>query len=165
MEPRAEVDFELDSAQALTDFGSALSPVLRPGDIVALTGGLGAGKTHLARSIIQDRLLQAGMWEDVPSPTYTLVQTYTDGNVEIWHADCYRLLSTDGLEELGLLDAPASAILLVEWPDLLIQAGIVPSLTVAIEIPEDPSKRVLNARASSEHLSAFLNNRTRNEQS
>jgi tRNA threonylcarbamoyladenosine biosynthesis protein TsaE len=81
-----------------------------------LSGEVGAGKTHFARSIIQS-LLEAP--EDVPSPTFTLVQSYETEKGEIWHADLYRLTSTLEIEELGLTDAFDRAICLVEWPDRL----------------------------------------------
>jgi tRNA threonylcarbamoyladenosine biosynthesis protein TsaE len=89
---------------------------LKPGDTLLLEGPIGAGKTHFARSLIQSRL---PLPEDVPSPTFTLVQTYDADGVEIWHADLYRLTSPDDVVELGLVDAFETAICLVEWPDRL----------------------------------------------
>ena len=89
--------------------------LLRAGDCVLLEGPIGAGKTHFCRALIRARL---GREEDVPSPTFTLVQTY-DADVEIWHADLYRLSHPDEALELGLEDAFASAICLVEWPERL----------------------------------------------
>lgn len=88
---------------------------LRGGDCVLLEGPIGAGKSHFARSFIQDRLQRA---EDVPSPTFTLVQTY-EADVEIWHADLYRLTHPDEVLELGLEGAFDRAICLIEWPDRL----------------------------------------------
>ncbi len=96
--------------------GARLAGLLRPGDTVLLEGPIGAGKTHLARALIQARLARA---EDVPSPTFTLVQTYAAPGVEIWHADLYRLTHPDEVWELGLDDAFSRAICLVEWPDRL----------------------------------------------
>ena len=89
---------------------------LRPGDTLLLSGQIGAGKTHFARCLIQS---QQVVPEDVPSPTFTLVQTYEGRSGEIWHADLYRLTDPDDVAELGLTDAFASAICLVEWPDRL----------------------------------------------
>ena len=82
---------------------------------VLLEGPIGAGKSHLARALIRARL---GRMEDVPSPTFTLVQTY-QADVEIWHADLYRLSHPDEVAELGLEDAFSHAICLIEWPDRL----------------------------------------------
>lgn len=93
-----------------------LAPRLTPGDVVLLTGDIGAGKTHFARCLIQSLLTTP---EDVPSPTYTLVQTYPVPTGELWHADLYRLTNTSEVFELGLIDAFDDAICLVEWPDRL----------------------------------------------
>jgi len=95
----------------------ALAPFLHAGDVILLGGDLGAGKTHFARCLIQASLPAP---EDVPSPTYTLVQTYASKRgPEIWHADLYRLGSAEEIEETGLNEAFSDAICLVEWPDRL----------------------------------------------
>jgi tRNA threonylcarbamoyladenosine biosynthesis protein TsaE len=104
------------SADHTSRIAQALSPHLSAGDVLLLTGDVGAGKTHFARAVIQSLLSEP---EDVPSPTYTLVQTYTGQACEIWHADLYRLGSTFEIEELGLTEAFTQAICLVEWPDRL----------------------------------------------
>ena len=96
-----------------------LAPCLLAGDTILLSGPIGAGKTHFARALIQKRLAMVGLAEDVPSPTFTLVQTYDAETVEIWHADLYRLTSPDEIVELGIEDAFETAINLVEWPDRL----------------------------------------------
>ena len=90
-----------------------LAPLLRAGDTILLDGSIGAGKTHFCRALIRERL---GHDEDVPSPTFTLVQTY-EGDPDIWHADLYRLTHPDEARELGLDEAFETAICLVEWPD------------------------------------------------
>jgi N-acetylmuramate 1-kinase len=92
-----------------------LAPRLRAGDTILLEGPIGAGKSHLCRAIIRSRL---GRDEEVPSPTFTLVQTYED-DPDIWHADLYRLTHPDEARELGLEEAFETAICLVEWPDRL----------------------------------------------
>lgn len=96
-----------------------LAPLLRPGDLLGLAGGLGTGKTAFARALIGARLAALGRAEEVPSPSFTLVQTYDLGETEIWHADLYRLGSLDELAELGLDQAFGTAICLVEWADRL----------------------------------------------
>ena len=93
-----------------------IAPGLRPGDCLLLAGPIGAGKTHFARHLIQSVLR---LPEDVPSPTFTLVQVYDTRAGELWHADLYRLNSTGEIEELGLADAFEQAICLVEWPEKL----------------------------------------------
>lgn len=93
-----------------------LSEHLKVGDIVALDGTLGAGKTAFARALIN---ALPGTAEDVPSPTFTLVQTYQRGDAEIWHFDLYRLDDPEDAFELGIEDAFADAISLIEWPDKL----------------------------------------------
>lgn len=95
--------------------GARLAGLARPGDCILLEGAIGAGKSHLARAFIRARL---GRQEEVPSPTFTLVQVY-DAGVEIWHADLYRLSHPDEVWELGLDEAFDRAITLVEWPDRL----------------------------------------------
>ncbi|KGM89127.1 ATPase, YjeE family [Roseovarius mucosus DSM 17069] len=113
-DPRAQI--LLASPDATCALAHALAHRLRPGDTLLLSGGVGAGKTHFARCLIQSLLLAP---EDVPSPTYTLVQTYQGQGAEIWHADLYRLGDTMELVELGLTEAFAEAICLIEWPDRL----------------------------------------------
>ena len=105
----------LASEEDTARLGAWLALHLQPGDCVLLEGPIGAGKSHLARAFIRARL---GRMEDVPSPTFTLVQTY-QADVEIWHADLYRLSHPDEVLELGLGDAFSSAICLIEWPDRL----------------------------------------------
>lgn len=118
------VSFPLVSPEATAALARALAPLLGPGDVILLDGPIGAGKSHFARTLIQARLAAAGRMEDVPSPTFTLVQSYDDGRVEIWHADLYRLTDPGEVEELGLTAAFDSAICLVEWPDRL--GGLAP---------------------------------------
>ncbi|MDJ0857475.1 MAG: tRNA (adenosine(37)-N6)-threonylcarbamoyltransferase complex ATPase subunit type 1 TsaE [Dinoroseobacter sp.] len=121
-------------------FAKSLAPVLRAGDTLLLAGNIGAGKSFLSRAIIQARLMAEGRFEDVPSPTFTLVQVYELSNVDIWHCDLYRLTSVDEVLELGLEEAFETAICLVEWPDRLEDMT-----------PEDALLISLNASASQEN--------------
>lgn len=113
-----------------------------PGDVLLLAGKVGAGKTHFARAIIQARLHASGLNEDVPSPTYTIVQTYLDGVAEIWHADLYRLSEASEIYELGLLDAFQDAICLVEWPEILGDLAPENALRIEFSNGEKESQRV-----------------------
>lgn len=112
-------DLSCPTPDATAHLATALGRHLGAGDTLLLQGGIGAGKTLFARALIQGRLAAAGRMEDVPSPTFTLVQTYWDGVCEIWHADLYRLTAAPDLAELGLDEAFETAICLIEWPDLL----------------------------------------------
>ena len=106
----------LPSPQATTALARALAPALRAGDVLLLDGPIGTGKTHFARALIQALLPRP---EDVPSPTFTLVQTYNAPDFEIWHADLYRLSHPEEAIELGLDEAFEHALCLVEWPERL----------------------------------------------
>jgi len=110
-------------------FARRLAPGLGPGDTLLLSGGVGAGKTHFARCLIQALL---PVPEDVPSPTFTLVQTYAAPAAEIWHADLYRLTDPLDLVELGLTEAFETAITLVEWPERL--GDLVPANALSIDL-------------------------------
>ncbi len=113
-------DLTLASEASTRAMAEGLAPLLGPGDTLLLEGPIGAGKTAFARALILALLARAGApAEDVPSPTFTLVQTYVAGDLEIWHADLYRLTHPDEAAELGLEDAFETALCLVEWPDRL----------------------------------------------
>ena len=105
----------LPDETAMAALGTAIAAVLRPGDTIALHGDLGAGKTTLARAIIAS----LGWPGEVPSPTYTLVQSYEppDVRVPVWHIDLYRLASPNDADALGLFETDAT--LLIEWPERL----------------------------------------------
>jgi tRNA threonylcarbamoyladenosine biosynthesis protein TsaE len=94
------------------NIGQALYTILRVGDTVVFNGDLGAGKSTLCRHIIQCAM---GHDTDVPSPTFTLVQTYKTPKGELWHMDWYRLDDADMIFELGVEDAFADGICLIEW--------------------------------------------------
>lgn len=108
----------LPSEAATDTLARHLAALLQPGDTLLLSGALGAGKTHLARALI--RAFLGNPSEPVPSPTFTLVQTYDSGEIDLWHADLYRLNDLSEVQELGLDDAMGRDICLIEWPDRLI---------------------------------------------
>ncbi len=105
----------------------ALAEIAKPGDVLALFGDLGAGKTTFARAFVR-ALTQTD--EDVPSPTFTLVQTYDTKKGEVWHCDLYRLAKPDDAVELGIEDAFADSICLIEWPERL--GRLLPASRLAI---------------------------------
>ena len=104
---------ELPDIEAMQAFGKQLAGKLRPGDVLALSGGLGAGKTTLARAIIS----ALGHNGDVPSPTFTLLETYDELHIPLVHADFYRIEDPAEMRELGLDDYRENAVLIAEWPD------------------------------------------------
>lgn len=123
----------LPDPNATAEFASRLALLLEAGDIVLLEGDLGAGKSDVARTIIRTRL--NAPHEEVPSPTFTLVQTYpmTDGS-EIWHCDLYRLSGPNDAIEIGLLDAFGQELCLVEWPNRLGEAVPKDALKLTLRV-------------------------------
>ncbi len=115
-EDRDTLDLELADEAATVALAARLAPLLRPGDLVALGGDLGAGKTAFARALIN---ALPGAPEEVPSPTFTLVQLYERGDLSVWHFDLYRLERPEEIWELGLEEALAEGVSLVEWPERL----------------------------------------------
>ncbi len=105
----------LPDLAATEQLGKRIAEALRPGDVVALTGGLGAGKTTLARAII-GALGYAG---EVPSPSFAIIEVYDPPRIRlrVVHADFYRLEDPEEVEELGLDDYRADAALIAEWPE------------------------------------------------
>lgn len=117
-------------------FAEMLAPLAVRGDVLALRGPLGAGKTLFARAFIAARARAAGLGADamgeVPSPTFTLVQTYDLPDTPIWHFDLFRLERPEDAFELGIDDAFALAISLIEWPEKL--GGYLPRSRLDLEI-------------------------------
>ncbi|KUP94796.1 tRNA (adenosine(37)-N6)-threonylcarbamoyltransferase complex ATPase subunit type 1 TsaE [Tritonibacter horizontis] len=133
-DPQRLATFTLDNGDATTILAQNIARTLSPGDVLLLEGPIGAGKTHFARSLIQSLLLAP---EDVPSPTFTIVQIYDVAVGELWHADLYRLSHVDEIEELGLLAAFEEAICLVEWPDRLEELRPDTALNVRFSLVSD----------------------------
>lgn len=125
----------LDEAATL-QFGEDIAAALRPGDVIALDGDLGAGKTTLARAVI--RALAGDAALEVPSPTFTLVQTY-EARLPVAHFDLYRVGDPRELEELGFSELAADGVRLIEWPGRA--DGRLPADTITIALTEKDAGR------------------------
>lgn len=135
-------EITLPDAAATLALGRRVGARLGVGDVVCLTGGLGAGKTTLARGAIE---AWTGEAEEAPSPTYTLVQTYEGERGELWHCDLYRLKRPQDAFELGLEDAFLSAASLIEWPERL--GGALPRDRLDIDLAPDAEGRRATLKA------------------
>lgn len=153
-------------------FAAKLSDILRQGDIITLTGDLGAGKSTLARAAIRHMLGNDAL--DVPSPTFTILQTYSLGkNLEICHADLYRLHDEEELEELGFEDMRDNAVFFVEWPEKLPSHWHQDALHILLKNPstvseghnareiqivgnDDWKSRLVSANLKSENISQHI---------
>ncbi|HWT12382.1 MAG TPA: tRNA (adenosine(37)-N6)-threonylcarbamoyltransferase complex ATPase subunit type 1 TsaE [Allosphingosinicella sp.] len=127
----------LPDAAATEAFGAALSRELRAGDVVALYGALGAGKTTLARGVLRG----LGHDGEVASPTFPIVQTYEPPSTRIaaWHVDLYRIEQAGELAELGLEEAREDGVLLIEWPERL--PDLWPeTLRLTLEVRQDGAR-------------------------
>lgn len=133
---------DLPDLAAMEAFGARIAAKLRAGDVVALSGGLGAGKTTLARAIIA----ALGHEGEVPSPTFTIVETYDHLKPRLVHADFYRLENPAEAEEIGLDDYREGAALVAEWPDnaggFADESGC---LAIRLETAEDGRKAIVEA--------------------
>lgn len=127
----------LEDEAATARLGAAIARGLRPGEAVCLSGPLGAGKSTLARALI--RALTAPD-EDVPSPTFTLVQFYEGAGLKIAHFDLYRLASPDEAYEIGLDEALDDGAAVIEWPERL--QGHLPADRLDVEIALEGAGRV-----------------------
>lgn len=116
--PPPHREFALPDEAATARLARMVAGLLRPGDVVALRGGLGVGKTAFARALIRS-LSPKGAGEEVPSPTFTLVQTYDLPGFTLWHFDLYRIEAAKEVFELGFEEALDEGVSLIEWPERL----------------------------------------------
>lgn len=136
-DPTRQVALRLRTPAATDAAATAFAPTLRAGDVVLLSGVLGAGKSAFARAAIRTMLGPAGAGETLPSPTYTLAHTYETPQGVTVHADLYRLTGADELDELGLVDQFDAAIAFIEWPDRLGAATPPRRVHIQLNLPED----------------------------
>lgn len=129
----------LSDEAATIGLGARLARELKPGDLVLLAGGLGAGKTTLARAIIRTLMHDAEL--DVPSPSFALVQPYESEGMMVLHADLYRLAEAREVDELGLFERD-DAIALVEWPERAPDLAARADIAVMLSIVEGGNGRV-----------------------
>ena len=132
------VVINLPDEAATATLAARLAAIARVGDIIALEGDLGAGKTTFARAFI---CASGGADREVPSPTFTLVQVYDAAEAEIWHFDLYRLAAADEAWELGIEEAFLSGISLIEWPDRLGRLLPQRRLAITLEFSDRPEAR------------------------
>jgi len=125
----------LANETATARFMADLALLIRPGDVITLSGDLGAGKTAAARAMI--RYLASDDALEVPSPTFTLVQGYELAAFPLVHADLYRVNDPRELEEIGLSPLPDGAVALIEWPDRA--PGVIPADRLDITLSHHPA--------------------------
>ena len=147
--PDAAVTIFAETEKQTQEFGRALPGLISKGDIVLLSGRLGAGKSVLVRSIIRNILNQPEL--EVPSPTYLLVLPYEgEGEKAGWsilHADLYRLEKEEEMEELGLFDDPQTVVL-IEWPERAPELEQMAQLRVGLSIPPSGEGRLIEVASS-----------------
>jgi tRNA threonylcarbamoyladenosine biosynthesis protein TsaE len=133
----------LPDLNATLALGARLAEVARPGDAIALSGPLGAGKTSIARGL----LAALGLEEEAPSPSFAIVQPYYPPEVRfpVLHVDLYRIENPDEAGELGLDDAREDSLLLVEWPERLGDQAWTDALWLTLDVTADGA-RALTAK-------------------
>jgi tRNA threonylcarbamoyladenosine biosynthesis protein TsaE len=143
----AALSLELASESATAALAARVAGLAAAGDVIALRGELGSGKTTFARGFIRAR---GRADEEVPSPTFTLVEVYEfpHGAPAVWHFDLYRLGKSEDAYELGFEEALAGAILLIEWPERLGPLLPHQRLDVTLAAGSSPHRRRVRIQAS-----------------
>ena len=139
----ASLSLELPSEAPTAALARGLAARARAGDVIALWGDLGTGKSVFARAFINAR---PGAPEEVPSPTFTLVQVYERGPVPVWHFDLYRIERPEETLELGFEEALGEGILLIEWPDRLGPLLPAERLDLRLDFADHAEARRLEVR-------------------
>jgi len=145
------VTIDLPTEADTATLAARLAAVCNGTETILISGPVGAGKSALARAIIQTLTSPS---EEVPSPTFTLVQTYEASEFDIFHADLYRLARTSEIDELGLLDVFGRVLSLVEWPDRLGEAA--PEDALRIELGMKGDGRVAFLSTASSHWDSLF---------
>jgi tRNA threonylcarbamoyladenosine biosynthesis protein TsaE len=127
---------KLKDEKATLAFGHKLAAVLRPRDVVTLSGPLSAGKTTLVRGV----LAALGHVGEVPSPSFAIVQPYDALDPPVWHVDLYRIEKVSDLEELGLDDIRDEGVLIVEWPEHAGPDIWAEALALSLQVGEDGAR-------------------------
>ncbi len=133
-------EIALADAAATEAYGAALAPLLRPGDVVALSGPLGAGKTSFARGV----LAALGLAGEAPSPSFPIVIAYDvpDVGLPVWHVDLYRVEDPEEIAEFGLDEARTDSVLLIEWPERMGALLWPDTLRLTFEPAPDTGRRL-----------------------
>ncbi|MBX7158644.1 MAG: tRNA (adenosine(37)-N6)-threonylcarbamoyltransferase complex ATPase subunit type 1 TsaE [Verrucomicrobiae bacterium] len=118
--------------------GTQFSQQLKQGDVVALSGEMGAGKTYFVKGIAEG----LGFAGEVTSPTFTLLHEYRGGRLSLWHADWYRIQSQREINFLGLDDALHEGVLVMEWPEKIETLSLTPAFHVKIEIQNETQRKI-----------------------
>ena len=139
--------FDLPDEAATAALAARIAAQARPGDVIALRGDLGVGKTSFARAFIR---ACGDAEEEVPSPTFTLVQVYEAGGASVWHFDLYRLGRAEEAWELGIEEAFACGISLIEWPERLGQLLPQRRLEISLAFGERAQARRAECAAGAE---------------
>lgn len=142
-----KIEINLATEEETKKIGKQLAHLARKGDVFALYGTLGMGKSVLARAFVQELCGQG----EVPSPTFTLLQTYEAPEFEIYHFDLYRLKSAEEIFEIGVEEALYSGVSLIEWPDKM--AGYLPRDIFRLEItPQGEGRKLtIETRSKEKH--------------
>jgi tRNA threonylcarbamoyladenosine biosynthesis protein TsaE len=149
------MSLDLGNEAATLRLGRRLGALVAPGDVITLSGELGAGKTTLARGVILELAERAGVPpEDVPSPSFPIVQTYELGAVTLWHFDLYRIERASELAELGFSDALSRGVTLIEWPDRVRHLLPQPRLDIRVEWTGEGRRAFLAGQLQSGHVGA-----------
>jgi tRNA threonylcarbamoyladenosine biosynthesis protein TsaE len=147
VEGALSLTIDLPDEAATGRLAAALAARARKGDVIALSGPLGSGKTSFARAFIRSRGLDA---EEVPSPTFMLVEVYDgDSAIPVWHFDLYRIGKPEEIRELGLDEALAEGICLIEWPERLGEFLPEDRLDLALAMGKHETARMARLSGSS----------------